>query len=167
MPDSDLSTEQSMDEILKKIERKLVEEGKPEEPAGSAPQSAEVLKLSDAAGDNRKGRAQNRGRPSGQETNRAAGEPAHTEMQTDEMAGRAVALASAPRSLTALHEPATGPAETLEDVARELVKPMLRSWLDQRLGGILNWLLQAEFPNALEQHHPQQAEASTQDRRPH
>src|SRR5438477_306199 len=73
MPDSDLSTEQSMDEILKKIERKLVEEGKPEEPAGSAPQSAEVLKLSDAAGDNRKGRAQNRGRPSGQETNGASG----------------------------------------------------------------------------------------------
>ena len=49
MPDSDLSTEQSMDEILKKIERKLVEEGKPEEPAGTALQSAEVLKLSDAA----------------------------------------------------------------------------------------------------------------------
>ena len=151
MPDSDLSTEQSMDEILKKIERKLVEEGKPEEPAGSAPQSAEVLKLSDAAGDNRKGRAQNRGRPSGQETNRAAGEPAHTEMQTDEMAARAVALASAPRSLAALDEPATGPAETLEDVVRELVKPMLRSWLDQRLGGILNRLVQAELAKALEE----------------
>ena len=159
MPDSDLSTEQSMDEILKKIERKLVEEGKPEESAGSAPQSAEVLKLSDAAGDNRKGRAQNRGRPSGQETNRAAGEPAHTEMQTDEMAARAVALASAPRSLTALDEPATGPAETLEDVVRELVKPMLRSWLDQRLGGILNRLVQAELAKALEEVQAPQAEA--------
>ena len=95
MPDSDLSTEQSMDEILKKIERKLVEEGKPEEPTGSAPQSAEVLKLSDAAGDNRKGRAQNRARPSGQETNRAAGEPAQTEVQTGEIPARAAALASA------------------------------------------------------------------------
>src|SRR5437764_12072361 len=98
MPDSDLSTEQSMDEILKKIERKLVEEGKPEEAAGSAPQSAEVLKLSDAAADNRKGRVQNRSRPAGQETSRAAGEPVQTEAHPDEMAARAVALASAPRS---------------------------------------------------------------------
>src|SRR5205085_12100476 len=120
MPDSDLSTEQSMDEILKKIERKLVEEGKPEEPAGSAPQSAEVLKLSDAAGDNRKGRAQNRARPSGQATNRAAGEPAQTEVQNDEMAASAVALAGASRRLRALDEPAARPAETLEVRARDL-----------------------------------------------
>src|SRR2546423_5982930 len=105
MPDSDLSTEQSMDEILKKIERKLVEEGKPEEPAGSAPQSAEVLKLSDAAGDNRKGRAQNRGRPSGQETNRAAGGHARTEKQEQEMGGRALPRPSAPRGLAARPAP--------------------------------------------------------------
>jgi len=161
MPDSDLSTEQSMDEILKKIERKLVEEGKPEEPAGAAPQSAEVLKLSDAAGDNRKGRAQNRGRPPGQETNRAAGEPVQAEPQSDEMAARAVAPASAPPSPSALDEPATGPAETLEDVVRELVKPMLRSWLDARLGGILNRLVQAELAKALEEVQVPQTEAAS------
>ena len=161
MPDSDLSTEQSMDEILKKIERKLVDEGKPEEPAGAAPQSAEVLKLSDAAGDNRKGRAQNRGRPPGQETNRAAGEPVQTEPQSEEMAARAVAPASAPRSPSALDEPATGPAETLEDVVRELVKPMLRSWLDARLGGILNRLVQAELAKALEEVQVPQTEAAS------
>jgi len=161
MPDSDLSTEQSMDEILKKIERKLVEEGKPEEPAGAAQQSAEVLKLSDAAGDNRKGRAQNRGRPAGQETNRTAGEPVQAEAQSDEMAARAVAPASAPRSLSALDEPATGPAETLEDVVRELVKPMLRSWLDARLGGILNRLVQAELAKALEEVQVPQTEAAS------
>lgn len=161
MPDSDLSTEQSMDEILKKIERKLVEEGKPEEPAGAAPQSAEVLKLSDAAGDNRKGRAQNRGRPAGQETNRTAGEPVQAEPQSDEMAARAVAPASAPRSPSALDEPATGPAETLEDVVRELVKPMLRSWLDARLGGILNRLVQAELAKALEEVQVPQTEAAS------
>jgi hypothetical protein len=150
-----------MDEILKKIERKLVEEGKPEEPAGAAPQSAEVLKLSDAAGDNRKGRAQNRGRPPGQETNRAAGEPVQAEPQSDEMAARAVAPASAPRSPSALDEPATGPAETLEDVVRELVKPMLRSWLDARLGGILNRLVQAELAKALEEVQVPQTEAAS------
>ena len=161
MPDSDLSTEQSMDEILKKIERKLVDEGKPEEPAGAAPQSAEVLKLSDAAGDNRKGRAQNRGRPAGQETNRTAGEPVQAEPQSDEMAARAVAPASAPRSPSALDEPATGPAETLEDVVRELVKPMLRSWLDARLGGILNRLVQAELAKALEEVQVPQTEAAS------
>src|ERR1051325_11111451 len=155
MPDSDLSTEQSMDEILKKIE------GKPEEQAGAAPQSAEVLKLSDAAGDNRKERARNRGMPAGQETNRTAGEPVQAEAQSDEMAARAVAPASAPRSLSALDEPATGPAETLEDVVHELVKPMLRSWLDARLGGILNRLVQAELAKALEEVQVPQTEAAS------
>ena len=61
--------------------------------------------------------------------------------------------------MAALDEPATGPAETLEDVVRELVKPMLRSWLDQRLGGILNRLVQAELAKALEEVQAPQAEA--------
>jgi cell pole-organizing protein PopZ len=120
-----------------------------------------VLKLSDAAGDNRKGRAQNRGRPAGQETNRTAGEPVQAEAQSDEIAAREIAPASAPRSLSALDEPATGPAETLEDVVRELVKPMLRSWLDARLGGILNRLVQAELAKALEEVQVPQTEAAS------
>jgi cell pole-organizing protein PopZ len=34
---------------------------------------------------------------------------------------------------------------------RELVKPMLRSWLDAKLGEILNRLVQAELNKALEE----------------
>src|SRR5215472_13547993 len=130
MADTDLSTEQSMDEVLKKIERKLVEE--------DTPPSAEVLKLSDA--DNRKGRAQNRARPASQESGRASGESASGGVPADAIAAMT----------SALDEPAPGPAETLEDVVRELVKPMLRTWLDARLGEILNHLVQAELTKALE-----------------
>jgi uncharacterized protein len=141
MADSDLSTEQSMDEVLKKIERKLVEE--------DAPPSAEVLKLSDA--DNRKGRTQNRGRSASQEASRAAGEPTSGGSPVDEIAPMA----------TALDEPAPGPAETLEDVVREIVKPMLRSWLDAKLGDVLNRLVQAELTKALEEVQAPQPEAAS------
>jgi hypothetical protein len=149
MADTDLSTEQSMDEILKKIERKLVEDDKPEPPA--APQSAEVLKLADA--DTRKARAQNRGRPpaaAGQDGSpRGAPEPATGEANAEEIA--AAALAGVPRERSALDEPGPAIAETLEDVVRELVKPMLRSWLDEKLGAVLNRLVQAELSKALEE----------------
>jgi len=157
MPDTDLTTEQSMDEILKKIERKLVEEDKPED-AGSTfmPQSAEVLKLADAAGDNRKGRAQTRGRPAsgaGAPGNEAASRgsegPVLTEADVGEIAARALTLARTQPEPAGLEDPAT--PETLEDVVRELVKPMLRSWLDARLGEILNRLVQAELAKALEE----------------
>jgi cell pole-organizing protein PopZ len=140
MADSDLSTEQSMDEVLKKIERKLVEE--------DTPPSAEVLKLSDA--DNRKGRAQNRARPS-PESSRAAGDHAPGAAPAEEIAAMAAPL----------DEPATGSAETLEDVVRELVKPMLRSWLDAKLGDVLNHLVQAELSKALEEVQPPPAEAAS------
>jgi len=142
MADTDLSTEQSMDEVLKKIERKLVEE--------DTPPSAEVLKLSDA--DNRKGRAQNRARPATQEAGRAAGEPAPGGVPADEIAAMA----------SGLDDPAPGPAETLEDVVRELVKPMLRSWLDAKLGEVLNHLVQAELAKALEDVEASQPEAASQ-----
>ena len=44
---------------------------------------------------------------------------------------------------------------------RELVKPMLRSWLDARLGGILNRLVQAELAKALEEVQVPQTEAAS------
>ena len=142
MADTDLSTEQSMDDVLKKIERKLVEE--------DTPPSAEVLKLSDA--DNRKGRAQNRARPASQEASRAGGEPAAGGMPADAIAAMT----------SALDEPAPGPAETLEDVVRELVKPILRSWLDAKLGEVLNHLVQSELTKALEDVQTSQPEAASQ-----
>ena len=140
MADTDLSTEQSMDEVLKKIERKLVEE--------DTPPSAEVLKLSDA--DNRKGRTQNRSRSASQDASRAAGEPAPGGSPADEIAAMAVTLDG----------PAPGAAEALEDVVRELVKPMLRSWLDAKLGDVLNRLVQAERTKALEEVEAPRAEAA-------
>jgi uncharacterized protein len=152
MPDSDVSTEQSMDDVLKKIERKLVE-GDKEDP----PPSAEVLKLSDAAGDGRKGRAQNRSRPGASLAASESAEAGSNQATADEVA---TMLASSARAPTALDEPATGPAETLEDIVRELVKPMLRGWLDARLGEVLNRLVQAELAKALEEIEAPRAEAA-------
>jgi len=108
-----------------------------------------VLKISDA--DNRKGRAQNRARPASQEPSRATGEPASGGAPPDEI----IAMAAP------LDTPAPEPAETLEDVVRELVKPMLRSWLDAKLGEILNRLVQAELTKALDEVQAPRAEAAS------
>ena len=55
------TTEQSMDETLKELERQLADGDKPED---QPPQSAEILNLADAAGDSRKSRSQSRGKGS-------------------------------------------------------------------------------------------------------
>lgn len=150
MPDNGNTTEQSMEETLKTLERQLAGEDEPDDPA--AP-SAEILKLPDAAADGRKGRAQNRAKPS------AAQQPSNTAevpdpgregpVPSDQKAlqsGASEGLAAV-RSL----ELPTGVSETLEDLVRELVKPMLQSHLDAKLGEIINRLVQAELNKALEE----------------
>ena len=65
MPDDKISTERSMDETLKVLERQLAEGDEPEDqPPTIAAQSAEILNLAEAAGDSRKGRSQNRAKAS-------------------------------------------------------------------------------------------------------
>jgi cell pole-organizing protein PopZ len=44
-----------------------------------------------------------------------------------------------------------GSAHTLEDVVRELLRPMMTSWLDERLPVIIERLVRAELARALDQ----------------
>ena len=42
-----------------------------------------------------------------------------------------------------------GPERTLEDVIREMLRPMLQGWLDEKLPDILERLVRAELARAL------------------
>jgi cell pole-organizing protein PopZ len=42
-----------------------------------------------------------------------------------------------------------GPERTLEDVIREMLRPMLQGWLDERLPEIIERLVRAELARAL------------------
>jgi uncharacterized protein len=136
MADNGNPTEQSMEETLKTLERQLAGGDEPEDQ--SAP-SAEILKLPDTAADNRKGRAQNRAKLPG----------------AQQVATQAEAPGSG-RDVSALEpnvflDPLKGGSDTLEELVRELVKPMLRRHLDEKLGDIINRLVQAELNKALEE----------------
>jgi cell pole-organizing protein PopZ len=65
-------------------------------------------------------------------------------------AGAAFArLASAPREPRPEHEPAAGAAgRALEDVVRDLLRPVLRTWLDEHLPEIVERLVKAEIAGA-------------------
>jgi len=162
MSDDNISTEQSMDETLKELERQLADEDKPEDqPPAIAPQSAEILNLAEAAGDSRKGRSQNRakaslgteqGSPGPEAVNRDADERGPPEASGGETATPPGAPAAAQRApLGATRAPATGAAGTLEDVMRGLMRPMLQNWVDQKLEGIVDELVRAELAKALEE----------------
>ena len=147
MPDTGNPTEQSMEETLKTLEQQLAGDAEPEDQ--SAP-SAEILKLPDTAADNRKSRAQNRAKmPGAQQSSTAAEAPG---------SGREVPV-SEPNALqngasdspTAALDLSKGGSDTLEELVRELVKPMLRRHLDETLGEIINRLVQAELNKALEE----------------
>ncbi len=156
------TTEQSMDETLQELERQLAEGDKPEDqPSGNAPQSAEILNLAEAAGDGRKGRSQNRakaspgaeqGSPGPEAVNREADQHRQSDASAAETAassGEPAMTQREPRGATKASE--GGAAGTLESVVCELIRPVLQSWVDQKLGGIVDELVKAEIAKALEQ----------------
>ena len=53
--------------------------------------------------------------------------------------------ATLPSAAPADAERRGGPARTLEDVVRDLLRPMLRSWLDQNLRSLVAREVQAEI----------------------
>jgi cell pole-organizing protein PopZ len=156
------TTEQSMDETLKELERQLAEGDKPEyQPPGNAPQSAEILNLAEAAGDSRKGRTQNRAKASpGAEQDSSGLEAVSREANEHgppqaSAAGTAVspgepAIAQR-RPLGATKAAQGGAVGTLEGVLCELIRPVLQNWVDRKLGGIVDELVKAEIAKALEQ----------------
>jgi cell pole-organizing protein PopZ len=155
------TTEQSMDETLKELERQLAGGDKPrDQPPGNAPQSAEILNLAEAAGDSRKGRSQNRaktapgaeqGSPGAEAANREADQHRPSDGSAVETAtpGEPAIAQREPRGATRARE--GGVAGTFEGVVCELIRPVLQNWVDQKLGGIVDELVKAEIAKALEQ----------------
>jgi len=147
----DVAPEQSVDEILHKLQREYTEERKQkDQPAAPAARSAEVLNLSDAATDNRKSRPSPRTAVPPQ-TEAEATNGAPSEIVAADTAGESATTALA--QLAAIHRerrrasefPMGDTACTLEDVAREALRPMLQGWLDEKLPGILERLVKAEL----------------------
>ena len=150
MADNGNPADQSMEETLKTLERQLEGDDDPEDQ--SAP-SAEILKLPDTAADNRKSRNQNRAKiPGAQQASTATEAPgAGREVAGSEPNGHlnddSDSFPGAARSLDSFN----GGSDTLEELVRELVKPMLRRHLDEKLGDIISRLVQAELNKALEE----------------
>src|SRR5437870_6608115 len=135
MPDDNISTERSMDETLKELERQLAEGDEPEDQSPAiAPQSAEILNLADAAVDNRKSRSQNRakaspgaeqGSPGPEAANRDADEHRSPAVSAGGTATSPGAPAAAQREpLSAPKAPPGGERGTLEDAMRVVMTPI-------------------------------------------
>jgi uncharacterized protein len=169
MSDASVTPEPSMDEILQKIQRIIAEDEKPESaPAPTPPRSAEILTLTEAVGE---GGTVRRLTPV-----EASPEPA-VEQPPPPPERRIEAVASAPQppphppgerlisdaaatafaQLAAIQRdrrraeefPMGLQARTLEDLIRELLRPMLQGWLDQKMPDIIERLVKAELTRAL------------------
>jgi uncharacterized protein len=171
MSDASVTPEPSMDEILQKIQRIIAEDEKPESaPAPTPPRSAEILTLTEAVGEGGTVRRltpvetapEPQPEPSRPQERRIeavppAGEaphPAGDRPVSDSTAGPAAAafaqLAAIQREKRRADEFPMGlQARTLEDLVRELLRPVLQGWLDQKLPEILERLVKAELTKAL------------------
>jgi cell pole-organizing protein PopZ len=143
------TTEQPMDETLKELERQL-NEG--DQPPGNAPQSAEILNLAEAAGDSRKGRSQNRAKTApGAEQGSPGAEAANREADQHRPSDGNAAETATPGEPAIAPRAPRGATGTFEGVVCELIRPVLQSWVDQKLGGIVDEMVKAEIAKALEQ----------------
>jgi cell pole-organizing protein PopZ len=175
MSDASVTPEPSMDEILQKIQRIIAEDEKPESaPAPNPPRSAEILTLTEAVGEGgtvrrltpvetapepipepppEPPRPQER-RIEAVPPASEAPRPAVDRLMSDSTAGAAATafaqLAAIQREKRRADECPMGlQARTLEDLVRELLRPMLQGWLDQKLPEILDRLVKAELAKAL------------------
>ena len=137
MPSRDVNVEKSMEELLAQVQREYADEGKKAtQGAAPKPHSAEVVNIKPAddssavqssTGDNAPG-----GAPS---------------------AGAAAALsqlAEVYKTRRRVNEfPMGGAAQTLEDVVRQMLQPMLQGWIDSKLPGIVERLITAELSRVI------------------
>jgi uncharacterized protein len=131
----ELGAEQSMEEILAKVQRELAAEAKQgSEAPACAPRSAEVVSLNRGAD----ARAQ-----SGDDN--AVGNPGGKEALAA-LTQLAVIYGERRRSS---EFPMGGTARTLEDVVREMLQPMLESWLERKLPSIIERLARAELARVM------------------
>ena len=175
MSDASVTPEPSMDEILQKIQRIIAEDEKPESaPAPTPPRSAEILTLTEAVGEGgtvrrltpvetapepipmpppEPPRPQER-RIEAVAPAAEAPPPTADRVLSESTAGAAAAafaqLAAIQREKRRADEFPMGlQARTLEDLVRELLRPVLQGWLDQKLPEILERLVKAELTKAL------------------
>lgn len=175
MSDASVTPEPSMDEILQKIQRIIAEDEKPEgASAPTPPRSAEILTLTEAVGEGGTVRRLTPVEPAPEPAvePRAVAEPVNPRPQERRIeavapvaeaahpAGERLisdAAASAFAQLAAIQRerrrdqefPMGLQARTLEDLVRELLRPMLQGWLDQKLPEIIERLVRAELAKAL------------------
>jgi len=174
MSDASVTPEPSMDEILQKIQRIIAEDEKPESaPAPNPPRSAEILTLTEAVGEGGTVRRLTPVEPPPEPAVEPGREPQPAASRPPERRVEPVSAAAAPRAggerlisdatatafaqLAAIQRerrkaeefPMGVQARTLEDLVRELLRPMLQGWLDQKLPEIIERLVKAELTRAL------------------
>src|SRR5438067_11415042 len=168
MSDASVTPEPSMDEILQKIQRIIAEDEKPQDaPAPNPPRSAEILTLTEAVGEGGTVRRLTPVEPSPEPAvarpppperrpePTASAEPsprptAGGRLISDAAATAFAQLASIQRERRRAEEfPMGVQARTLEDLVRELLRPMLQGWLDQKMPEIIERLVKAELARAL------------------
>ncbi|MGJ3646848.1 DUF2497 domain-containing protein [Sphingomonas sp. GlSt437] len=158
----DVSAEPSMEDILSSIKRIIAEEGesavaartrrpaRAAEPAPSLrPQTIEddILELSDAV------TAQLAADPVPAPQPQAAHQPDAPEPIVSPQAAQASRGALDTLSKLVVRAPEEAPGEnTLEALVRELLRPMLREWLDARLPGIVETMVAREIARITSQH---------------
>jgi hypothetical protein len=168
MSDASVTPEPSMDEILQKIQRIIAEDEKPESAsAPTPPRSAEILTLTEAVGEGGTVRRLTPVEPSSEPTVEHPPPPPERRIEavasapepppppgerliSDAAATAFAQLAAIQRDRRRAEEFPMGlQARTLEDLVRELLRPMLQGWLDQKMPDIIERLVKAELARAL------------------
>jgi cell pole-organizing protein PopZ len=164
MLNTSLTPEPSMDEILRKVQQSIAGDSPGTPAADNAPRSAEILSLTDVGSDN--GTVQHRTpvqaapepeppqspqsvepvRPTG-----VTGERLLSEATASATVAAFAQLAAVQRAKQRAAEFSLGSSapRTLEDLVRELMRPILEGWLNEKLPEIIERIMRAELARVL------------------
>jgi cell pole-organizing protein PopZ len=137
MPSRDVKVEKSMEELLAEVQREYAEDGKKAaQGAAPKPHSAEVVNIKPA--------------DDGSVVQPSAEENAPEGAPSDGAATALSQLAQVYKARRRVNEfPMGGAAQTLEDLVRQMLQPMLQGWIDSKLPGIVERLIAAELSRAI------------------
>ena len=150
MSDASVAAEPSMDEILMKIQRTIAMDGRVESPpTASLTPSNEAIQHAEASYDETQGGPHK------------AAEAVMPEQEEERLFSPATAGAAA-AAFTQIAEfrrqqrrisefPMGGEQRTLEDVVRELLRPMMSGWLEEKLMPIVERAVKSELARALDE----------------
>jgi uncharacterized protein len=158
MPDNAKSpSEPSMEEIIASISRIITEDKKPNEgPHPVSRESGDILNLTDAVNEDGSVRrfmpladspsAQPLVMPAAHEEQPALPERILSSSTSGAAAAAFAQLGALPRERRREGElPLGSPDRTLEDVVRDLLRPLLQAWLNEHLPGIVERLVREEI----------------------